>query len=112
MISTLEELNMSNSCTICLADIEETNITTLPCGHSFHYSCIFTWNAQHNTCPFCRQPLIPGLNNENNDLIYDSDDDEESDNDIPDLVEDNNEIANIHNNIIDLLVYSEYENNL
>jgi len=58
---------MSNTCTICLEELGERNITTLDCGHSFHYRCIFQWNAQHNSCPFCRQVIDPN-NEEDNDF--------------------------------------------
>ena len=59
MNSTPEELTMNNTCTICLEELGERNTTTLECGHSFHYRCIFQWNTQHNSCPFCRQPINP-----------------------------------------------------
>ena len=67
MNSTPEEITMSNTCTICLEELGERNITTLDCGHSFHYRCIFQWNAQHNSCPFCRQVIDPN-NEEDNDF--------------------------------------------
>ena len=46
-----------DNCSICLLELGERNFTTLECGHQFHYRCIFRWNAQHNNCPVCRQPI-------------------------------------------------------
>lgn len=54
----LPELNMLNTCTICLEEIQERNSTVLPCGHSFHYNCINIWNRDHNSCPFCRSQIL------------------------------------------------------
>jgi hypothetical protein len=30
-------------------------VSTLPCGHTFHASCIAAWLEEHNRCPLCRQ---------------------------------------------------------
>jgi hypothetical protein len=30
-------------------------VSTLPCGHSFHASCILAWLEEHNRCPLCRE---------------------------------------------------------
>lgn len=44
-----------DSCVICMNLYEPRNIiTTLPCVHYFHQSCINTWLENHNTCPMCR----------------------------------------------------------
>ena len=74
--SQLPELNMQNTCTICLTEIGQRNITTLPCGHSFHYNCINIWNRDHNTCPFCRSQILEDdeylpINNLNNNGLGD-----------------------------------------
>jgi hypothetical protein len=40
-------------CCICL----DKNIqpwSALPCGHTFHQTCILTWTNYHQTCPVCR----------------------------------------------------------
>jgi len=43
------------SCCICYESYEAGNlITTLKCGHYFHYKCIKEWLPVNNTCPFCR----------------------------------------------------------
>ena len=60
------QIKMDHNCIICLSELGNRNITTLDCGHSFHYGCIFRWNTQHNSCPYCRNPILPNQNNENN----------------------------------------------
>ena len=43
------------NCSICLNTIK-TNITTLPCQHKFHNTCIEKWKEEgKNTCPCCRK---------------------------------------------------------
>ena len=42
-------------CCICLEDKCETR---LPCGHSFHQSCILKWFSYKLVCPVCRTPTI------------------------------------------------------
>lgn len=32
--------------------------TKAPCGHVFHFECLFRWGRKHNTCPLCRGELI------------------------------------------------------
>lgn len=47
-------------CAICLSPPElGGRVTTLPCGHSFHYLCITQWLTRSTTCPLCRQDAIP-----------------------------------------------------
>ena len=40
-------------CAICHETLEK-NAATIECGHTFHYSCIFRWHQNHDTCPLCR----------------------------------------------------------
>ena len=44
------------SCSICLEDLDDDQITTLSCGHSFHVLCIIRWfrNPTRSSCPLCR----------------------------------------------------------
>ena len=32
--------------------------TKAPCGHTFHFECLFRWGRKHNSCPLCRGKLI------------------------------------------------------
>lgn len=52
-------MNASNKCLICLEDFKVgDNLTTLPCFHYFHESCIGTWLDSHVTCPLCKNQAI------------------------------------------------------
>jgi len=47
-------------CCICLApvreDVEEMDgLLILPCGHIFHYTCVYRWFEQRLICPACLQ---------------------------------------------------------
>lgn len=46
----------NNQCVICLDDYNNgVWLCGLPCGHSFHQSCIHTWlNRDNHYCPVCR----------------------------------------------------------
>ncbi|KAJ5994212.1 hypothetical protein N7451_009936 [Penicillium sp. IBT 35674x] len=47
-------------CAICLNPPElGGRVTTLPCGHLFHYLCITQWLTRSTTCPLCRQDAVP-----------------------------------------------------
>ncbi len=61
----LEEVDDSD-CGVCretLKDaesLEESTARRLPCGHKFHYTCVFKWITEdwptkRSTCPMCRQ---------------------------------------------------------
>ncbi|KAK9947443.1 hypothetical protein M0R45_003068 [Rubus argutus] len=44
-------------CSICQEDfIEEDELGTLDCGHSFHICCIKQWLGYKNVCPICKSP--------------------------------------------------------
>nr|GMC92527.1 probable E3 ubiquitin-protein ligase RHY1A [Ipomoea batatas] len=47
-------------CSICLEEFSKgVNITTLPCSHRFHHSCIATWLERQASCPLCRLHITP-----------------------------------------------------
>ena len=54
-----------SACSICLEDFDKQAIvTTLECHskHIFHSDCLDRWIMQeHNTCPVCREVIIPNL---------------------------------------------------
>lgn len=74
-IEKTEELN-SNSKNNNLKDnnLEKNDsnfLAILNCGHTFHSTCIVSWNKNNNTCPVCRKPISEGdegskNNNDNN----------------------------------------------
>ncbi|KAM5548085.1 hypothetical protein ABKV19_002176 [Rosa sericea] len=46
-------------CSICQEDfIEEDELGTLDCGHSFHICCIKQWLGYKNVCPICKSPAL------------------------------------------------------
>ena len=47
----------TQNCSICITPLGETNKCTLDCGHSFHYSCVFRWNSENQSCPMCRNQV-------------------------------------------------------
>jgi len=50
-----------NGCTICLKKFRDniSKIYILPCGHIYHYKCLYNWliNNQHWKCPICNLDL-------------------------------------------------------
>ncbi|KAK5112376.1 hypothetical protein LTR62_004339 [Meristemomyces frigidus] len=52
--------NGKAECTICMDEVEMgTSVTELPCHHWFHFECIKAWLSEHDTCPHCRQGIMP-----------------------------------------------------
>jgi len=50
------------SCPICLETFKDTShLSTklLPCGHTFHETCVNTWTEQRHSCPICRKSIEP-----------------------------------------------------
>lgn len=44
-----------NKCSICQEEyMEEDEVGTLHCGHSYHTACIKQWLMQKNQCPICK----------------------------------------------------------
>ena len=71
----LEENNIQSHNSIEMKDLEENKdsnkITTLPCGHRFHFKCISIWMIKkQQTCPICREKINVDLpeNNDDSDL--------------------------------------------
>ena len=46
----------NQECMICLSNTE-TNSVLLPCGHCYHYDCIFKWFEKELSCPTCKQDI-------------------------------------------------------
>lgn len=47
-------------CSICMDDVKLNDIVTvLPCKHWFHQDCIKAWLNEHDTCPHCREGIMP-----------------------------------------------------
>ncbi|KAK5175171.1 uncharacterized protein LTR77_000308 [Saxophila tyrrhenica] len=52
--------NGKADCSICMDEVElGTKVTVLPCGHWFHFDCVKAWLGEHDTCPHCRQGIMP-----------------------------------------------------
>lgn len=49
----------SNECPICMENMEKNNIAILPCGHKFHFSCIYRATTDNGSCPLCRARIFP-----------------------------------------------------
>nr|XP_046148737.1 E3 ubiquitin-protein ligase RNF6 isoform X1 [Oncorhynchus gorbuscha] len=48
------------ACSVCINDYAQGNkLRRLPCAHEFHIHCIDRWLSENNTCPICRQPILP-----------------------------------------------------
>ena len=55
----------SKCCVICMEQmINDDEVVTLPCVHTFHFKCISQWLNSHDQCPVCRT----NVNTYNNDL--------------------------------------------
>lgn len=47
-------------CSICMDEVKlGGEITELPCHHWFHHECVKAWLSEHDTCPHCRQGIMP-----------------------------------------------------
>lgn len=68
-IASLPQKNISESdlgengkadCSICMDEVNlGDKVTLLPCTHWFHGDCIKAWLGEHDTCPHCRQGIMP-----------------------------------------------------
>lgn len=48
------KISMTCDCVICTNTSDAVDVMTLPCGHSFHSTCIAQWLWHNSTCPICR----------------------------------------------------------
>ena len=47
-------------CSVCMDTVEiGDEVTVLPCRHWFHGECVGAWLKEHDTCPHCRQGIMP-----------------------------------------------------
>ncbi|KAL9000381.1 MAG: hypothetical protein Q9169_000898 [Polycauliona sp. 2 TL-2023] len=47
-------------CSVCMDNVElGDDVTLLPCQHWFHGDCVGAWLKEHDTCPHCRQGIMP-----------------------------------------------------
>jgi len=54
----LQDEGVETSCAVCLSDFEwDEMVRRLPCGHSFHRTCIDKWLRRNKVCPLCLQDI-------------------------------------------------------
>lgn len=52
-----------NYCPVCLDELKiGDQVTTLPCAHTFHYTCVSDWLEQSEVCPLCRTNIVAEMN--------------------------------------------------
>lgn len=52
--------NGKAECSVCMDAVEiGDEVTVLPCKHWFHGDCVGAWLREHDTCPHCRQGIMP-----------------------------------------------------
>ncbi|PNX67796.1 E3 ubiquitin-protein ligase ring1-like protein, partial [Trifolium pratense] len=67
VVSSLKAYSLHRNCSICMErfhdDLEEdgasdeVKVSTMVCGHIFHYSCIVKWLRTSHVCPLCRYAM-------------------------------------------------------
>jgi len=62
MASLTDSAFEQDICAICLDPLSSAAVSTLPCKHAFHESCVDEMRAVgcNNVCPMCRADLPPG----------------------------------------------------
>ena len=68
---------IQEECCICYNELQKTNVTTTPCGHSFCFQCIIKCLDRNNTCPYCREVLREEEEESDGEDSYGEDSDEE-----------------------------------
>jgi len=53
------ETEPHENCSICMSTLTDTNTSTTPCDHVFHFACLLRWSNTSNVCPECRAELGP-----------------------------------------------------
>ncbi|KAI9811863.1 MAG: mitochondrial membrane protein [Pycnora praestabilis] len=52
--------NGKAECSVCMDEVILGELVTrLPCRHWFHDQCVGAWLREHDTCPHCRQGIMP-----------------------------------------------------
>lgn len=55
-----DETTGKADCSICMDEVPLGDpVTVLPCAHWFHRECVTAWLREHDTCPHCRQGIMP-----------------------------------------------------
>ncbi|GAU41470.1 hypothetical protein TSUD_237200 [Trifolium subterraneum] len=67
VVSSLKAYSLHRNCSICMErfhnDLEEdgasdeVKVSTMACGHIFHYDCIVKWLRTSHVCPLCRYAM-------------------------------------------------------
>jgi len=66
-VLSLKAYSLPRTCTICMErfhdddddddDDSDVKVSTMPCGHIFHYNCILQWLQKGHVCPLCRHAM-------------------------------------------------------
>jgi hypothetical protein len=61
---SLKAYSLPRTCAICMErfhddydDDSDVKVSTMPCGHIFHYNCILQWLQKGHVCPLCRHAM-------------------------------------------------------
>ncbi|KAF1332700.1 Serine protease, partial [Globisporangium splendens] len=54
-----EDDSSSSSRSKCKTRGDIERVVWLPCGHQFHEGCVIAWFCTSETCPLCRQSVLP-----------------------------------------------------
>ncbi|XP_058776959.1 E3 ubiquitin-protein ligase RING1-like [Vicia villosa] len=65
-ILSLKSYSLPQNCSICMEkfhddlkedDSDDVKVSTMACGHIFHYNCIVQWLQTSHVCPLCRYAM-------------------------------------------------------